>query len=277
MSKIDVIIPIKGRPTMLRDRSLPALIAQSFQDFRVTIVDDGSSATERNEIERTIEEFTFKGLDISLLRNEGKSGAAGARNFGFRHTTSEFILWYDSDDILLEHKLETSLSLIESGQFDLAITRAQHIVDGQLTESYWGEPQAPNRGLYEYHFPFQTMCALYRRSFLNEKFLFWDETLIVCNDLEFSNKVLLASDNWVYSPRTTAHYYVPTKRSGSIGSFSTIEKLTQQKVAISRIVTLASERELRFSTKSKVQIQRKKLSLMKERIKLLLTRRVPNS
>ena len=138
MNSIDVIIPVKGRPNSLLERSLPSLINQSFKDFKVTIVDDKSPEGDLQQILSIAAEYRNKGLDIDVLQNEGAAGAAGARNFGLDCTSCEFILWFDSDDILLGNKLELSLKLIHSGNFDLAITRAQHVLHGNLINEFWG-------------------------------------------------------------------------------------------------------------------------------------------
>ena len=87
MSSIDIIIPIKGRPELLHDRSLPSLLAQNLQTFKVTIVDDGSTQREFQQVEGIVEGYRQKGMHISVLQNQGASGAAGARNFGFEATS----------------------------------------------------------------------------------------------------------------------------------------------------------------------------------------------
>ncbi|MDC3198082.1 glycosyltransferase family 2 protein [bacterium] len=265
MSKIDIIIPIKGRPAMLRERSLPALQSQTIQDFKVTIVDDGSSPDDFVEINQIIGEFCRTGMDVKLLKNIGNPGAAGARNFGFNNTSSKYVLWYDSDDILLDNKLETSLALIASSNFDFAITRAQHVRDGELINEYWGEPQAPNRGKYEYHFPHQTMCALYHRQFLIDQDIKWNETINVMDDWAFSNEAILTSHNWVFSPVVTAHYFVPTEQSGSIGSKLTPSKIDSQKRAIQKIANEVFTKNLEFSAFSQIRINKHLISLFMSR------------
>ena len=87
MSSIDIIIPIKGRPELLHDRSLRSLLAQTIQTFKVTIVDDGSTQGELEQIEEIAEEYRQKGLTIDVIKNGRSSGAAGARNFGFESTS----------------------------------------------------------------------------------------------------------------------------------------------------------------------------------------------
>ena len=247
MSLIDIIIPIKGRPELLQDRSLPSLLVQTLQTFKVTIVDDGSTKEESQQIEEIAREYRQRGLNIQVIQNGGSPGAAGARNFGFESTSADYVLWFDSDDILLKNKLELSMSLITSGHYDLAITRAQHIAGSNLINEFWGEPTAPNRGTYEFHFPYQTMCALYRRQFLLQKKIRWNESNNLNDDWEISNEVLLTTNKWVYSPDVTAHYFVPTSESGSIGSRLTKSKIESQKQALSRIKALLTDAQLTYT------------------------------
>lgn len=253
MNRIDVIIPVKRRPQLLRERCLPSLLHQTMQDFKVTIIDDGSDEKDFQQIQSTVEDYRNKGLYIDVHKNNGSSGAAGARNFGLECTSGEFVLWFDSDDVLLANKLELSLKLIQSGNFDLAITRAQHILHGELTNEFWGEPVAPNRGKYQFHFPFQTMCALYRRSFLQKSETRWREDISMMNDWVFSNEVLLKTDNWVYSPEITAHYFVPTSTSGSIGSLLTKKKIQSQKTALKDISKMLRSKNLNYSKVSRIR------------------------
>lgn len=261
MSSIDIIIPIKGRPEMLQERSLPSLLNQSFQDFQVTVVDDGSSEEDFQRIQTFTHAFSQKGLNMRVIRNEGRPGAAGARNFGLDATSSPYVLWFDSDDILLENKLQLSIGLIVSGNHDLAITRAQHILDSQLINEFWGEPVAPNRGTYEFHFPYQTMCALYRRSFLASSHIRWNENNNLNDDWEISNEVLLKTDNWVFSPVVTAHYFVPTSESRSIGSRLTKKKIQSQKQALKRVNSLLTNAELTYNLVGNAKRLRLQLSL----------------
>ena len=261
MSSIDIIIPIKGRPEMLQERSLSSLLNQTFQDFQVTVVDDGSSDEDFQRIQIISDAFSKNGLNMRVIRNEGRSGAAGARNYGLDATSSPYVLWFDSDDILLENKLQLSIILIESGNHDLAITRAQHILHSQLINEFWGEPVAPNRGTYEFHFPYQTMCALYRRSFLEKSHTKWHEDIEMMNDWLFSNEVLLKTDNWVFSPVVTSHYFVPTSESGSIGSRLTKRKIQSQKRVFQAFKTILDNKKMNYSKTGRLKLINYRLRL----------------
>lgn len=266
MSLIDIIIPIKGRPELLQDRSLPSLLAQTLQTFRVTIVDDGSTLEDFQKIQDLVGPYRQKGLNIDVIQNGGSPGAAGARNFGFESTSADYVLWFDSDDILLKNKLELSMNLIKSGPYDVAITRAQHIVDSALTDEFWGEPVAPNRGAYKFHFPYQTMCALYRRSFLELREIKWHEDIEMMNDWLFSNEVILKTNNWVFSPDVTAQYFVPTSASESIGSILTKNKIHSQQMALLRIQSLIQDQNLKFDLISKIKLARLSIELKRQEL-----------
>ena len=261
MRSIDIIIPIKGRPELLHERSLPSLLAQTLQTFKVTIVDDGSTLEEFQNIQEIARKFRQKGLKIDVIQNGGSPGAAGARNFGYESTSADYVLWFDSDDILLQDKLEASVSLIESGNFNLAITRAQHVLDSNLINSFWGEPVAPNRGTYEFHFPYQTMCALYRRSFLQTREIKWHEDINMMDDWLFSNEVILKTNDWVFSPEVTAHYFVPTSRSGSIGSRLTNAKIQSQRRAFQKIQKVLDNQNMSYSQVARLRLLRHRLRL----------------
>ena len=154
MHDIDIIIPVKGRPHVLAERSLPSLRAQTFTSFEVILVDDGSNVTDAQAIQDISSKFAD--LNIRILKNQGESGAAGARNFGFEQSEAPLVLWFDSDDVLLPNKLDLSISLLNDGQHDFAITRAQHVQHGIV--DLLGNPQPPGQGRHAFHFRFKP-CA----------------------------------------------------------------------------------------------------------------------
>lgn len=259
MHEIDVIIPVKGRPEVLSERSLPSLRAQHYTSFQVTIVDDGSTVQESKAIRDTCSEFSD--LNIRILENLGMPGAAGARNFGFEQSEAPYVLWFDSDDVLLPNKLDHSISLIKSGANDFAVSRAQHIVNGSLTNAFWGAPRAPEGGYHSFHFPFQTMCALHSRKFLLKKDIRWNEELNTMNDWEFSNRCVLESRSWTFSNLVTSHYHVPSKTSESLGSNLSSRKIESQKLAMALVSLLMNEKGLVYSKVDQLRVVRHKFYL----------------
>lgn len=88
--KYSVIIPVFNRPEELREL-LESLTRQSFKDFEVLIVEDGS--TRRSE--DVFEEFSGR-LTIRYF-SKPNSGPGPSRNFGFEQAQGQYFVVFDSD------------------------------------------------------------------------------------------------------------------------------------------------------------------------------------
>ncbi|PCJ82687.1 MAG: hypothetical protein COA49_01095 [Bacteroidetes bacterium] len=259
---IDVIIPVKGRPEKLKV-ALDSIYNQKFRDFTITVVNDHSTENDRLEISKLCQKYESI-CEISLIDSIG-SGAAAARNFGFKNTSNPYVLWFDSDDILLPNKLSHDMSLFESNSYDFVVSRAQHLVDGKLIDQFWGELPHGNKGAF--HFPFQTMCALLSREFLMKNGIIWNEDNLSNDDWEFSNTCVLMSDRFAFSNVTTAHYNVPTSKSGSIGSSMNRIKIESQFNAITNITKLQKKLGYKHGLYSRLRILRHRIYLLRTCLK----------
>jgi glycosyltransferase involved in cell wall biosynthesis len=106
-----VIIPVYNRPEELREL-LDSLSAQSFQDFEVIVIEDGSSLTS----ESVCDSFSEK-LNIHYLYQENQ-GQGFARNHGMREAKGSFYVIFDSDVIVPTDYLEKLKKAIESRNLD---------------------------------------------------------------------------------------------------------------------------------------------------------------
>jgi glycosyltransferase involved in cell wall biosynthesis len=104
---VSVIIPTYNRADHV-GRAIRSVLAQSFQEFEVLIVDDGSTDNSEQIIRG------FKDARIFYLRREANGGAAAARNMGIHSARGEHIAFLDSDDEWLPEKLEKQLAKFDS-------------------------------------------------------------------------------------------------------------------------------------------------------------------
>jgi len=252
---IDVIIPVKGRPYKL-GRALHSLEEQTYRAFEVTVVNDHSSQEERSEISKICSEYS----GVINLKDSKGTGAPAARNFGFQKTSNPYVLWFDSDDLLLPNKLEHDIQLFKSNTFDFVVSRAQHLEKGELVDRYWGKAPTSNKG--GFIFPFQTMCALVSRAFIEEKNIRWNEDNLSNDDWEFSNECIIKSERYTFSNTVTAHYNVPDATSGSIGSSLNRIKIESQFMAIENIAQLQKKHDLKPGLYSRMRILRHRLFLL---------------
>lgn len=95
-----IVIPIYNVEQYLKD-SLQSVLLQSFLDFEVLMINDGS---QDNSI-KICHEFTKKDNRFKLINQENR-GLSGARNTGIRHAKGTFIAFLDSDDLWHKDKLK---------------------------------------------------------------------------------------------------------------------------------------------------------------------------
>lgn len=84
-------------------QTLDSIIAQSYQNWEAIIIDDGSSD---NSIE-VGKAYAEKEKNIKFIqRNTKKCGAPVCRNLGIEHSTGDYLIFLDSDDLLADFCLK---------------------------------------------------------------------------------------------------------------------------------------------------------------------------
>jgi glycosyltransferase involved in cell wall biosynthesis len=103
---VSVIIPAYNRATVLR-RAIDSVLRQSFGDFEIIVVDDGSTDGTAAEAAQCTDPR------LSALRHDTNRGAAAARNTGIRAAAGALIAFLDSDDEWLPQKLERQVAALQ--------------------------------------------------------------------------------------------------------------------------------------------------------------------
>jgi glycosyltransferase involved in cell wall biosynthesis len=96
---VTVIIPTYDRAHLI-GRAIQSILNQTYGDFELIVVDDGSS----DNTAEIIHDFNDK--RIKYIRHEKNKGAAAARNTGIESARGTYIAFQDSDDEWFPHKLE---------------------------------------------------------------------------------------------------------------------------------------------------------------------------
>ncbi|MFB5759857.1 glycosyltransferase family 2 protein [Paenibacillus medicaginis] len=99
--KISVIIPMFNTDEYVQE-TIESLLAQTFQDFELILVDDAST-------DKTYEIASFfasRHNQIVLYKQEKNKGVSAARNIGLELARGKYIFFVDSDDTLPEETLE---------------------------------------------------------------------------------------------------------------------------------------------------------------------------
>lgn len=101
-----IIIPVYNKENHIK-ATLESVLNQTFKDFEIIIVNDGSSDNSENKIT----EISDKRIHLHSIMNHGVSYA---RNYGISKATSDLIVFLDADDIWKPFHLEDLKSLYET-------------------------------------------------------------------------------------------------------------------------------------------------------------------
>lgn len=101
---VSVIIPTYNRADLVQE-AVASVLAQSFRDFEVLVVDDGST----DGTEAALAPYASR---LRLLRRESRGGVSAARNTGIKAARGEWLAFLDSDDLWLPDKLSRQLAYL---------------------------------------------------------------------------------------------------------------------------------------------------------------------
>ena len=187
MPRVSVIIPSYNRGDLL-PRAVNSVLAQTFVDFELIIVDDASTDNTEAIV------AGFSDPRVRYLKHGVNRYAAGARNTGMEEACGEFIAFLDSDDKWLPHKLSNQVSQLDAAGPDwvAGYTGALVNMKGGVNEHSETRPEYKGDVLPDFllgRFTIWTPTFIFRRDLLDEVGLF-DTNLIRGEDVDFYLRVL---------------------------------------------------------------------------------------
>jgi glycosyltransferase involved in cell wall biosynthesis len=108
MPRVGVIIPVYNGALYI-DKCIQSVLAQTFQDFEIVVVDDGST----DNTAQVVQAISDTRVEYVYQANRGPSAA---RNTGIRCSRGDFIAFLDSDDLWLPSKLEKQLQCFNQAE-----------------------------------------------------------------------------------------------------------------------------------------------------------------
>jgi glycosyltransferase involved in cell wall biosynthesis len=106
MPRVSVIIPTYNRAALASD-AIRSVLSGSYADFEVVVVDDGST-------DCTCDVVAALGDPRIVYRYQENAGLAIARNTGASAATGEYLVFLDSDDLLMPHALEAGVACLDA-------------------------------------------------------------------------------------------------------------------------------------------------------------------
>ena len=114
---VSIVIPAYNVAPYIAE-TLDGVLAQTFTDFEVIVINDGSR--DEDELERALAPYLDR---ICYVRQEN-SGAAAARNRGVQQARGEYVAFLDGDDVWKPDYLEAQMKFVREGDYDLVYADA---------------------------------------------------------------------------------------------------------------------------------------------------------
>ena len=116
--RLTIGIPVYNTGEFL-DRALGSILASSFQDFEIILVDDSTDKKTTSICEWYKENYDF----ITGIHREGRPGICSARNYALDHARGEWFAFVDADDIVHPLMFEKLMNAAEEYDTDIAISQ----------------------------------------------------------------------------------------------------------------------------------------------------------
>lgn len=126
--QVSVIIPCYNRAYIIR-RAINSVLHQTFQDFEIIVVDDGST----DNTEEIIREFQENDRRIRYFCHDKNKGGSSARNTGIKLAKGQYIAFLDSDDEWLPSHLHRKVELIKEMGVDGLIGSFYTVVNSKYS------------------------------------------------------------------------------------------------------------------------------------------------
>jgi GT2 family glycosyltransferase len=213
-SAVTVVIPSWNGRDLLASISLPALAAQSYRDFSIVVVDNGSNDGSASYLESNWPAVTVEALPKNV-------GFAAAVNHAIAASTSEFIALLNNDVELdsrwLEEMVSAARRLPEGGSY---ACRLMNFDDRTLITTvgdcvsrggniFWRGWQERDAGQYDNVEPVFSTCAgaaLYRRQAFETVGPFDEEFFAYLEDVDWGFRAQLAGLPCWYVPSAVAFH-----------------------------------------------------------------------
>lgn len=230
MSQISIIIPVFNVEKYLAD-CLDSVLAQTFEDFEVILVNDGSTDQSPEICRRYVENDSR-----FILLNQKNQGLSAARNFGLMNSNSKYIYFLDSDDWIEKTCLEELIAIAVSGQYDIVVHNVNKIEGGVVNrKKIWTIPG--NKEVTRDDLSGQVLIQpcwawnkLYSREFLIKNKLLFVNGLHY-EDVPFFVECILTAKKIYYTESYLINYRV--SREGSITTekgFKSLDILRVEKI-----------------------------------------------
>ena len=234
--KLSVIVPVYNVEQYIRP-CVQSVYMQGLpeDDFELILVNDGT----RDSSFEVIKDIISSHNNIVVLE-QSNQGLSAARNLGLLRASGQYVLFLDSDDLLIENTLSYLLSLTNEDLVDLliagfvkmdnseinlgrSIMPVEYVIEKKNASEYFLQDFNP-RQCYVWR-------SIYRKRFLDENKLRFMPG-IYFEDVPFTTECLIKAEKCI---KTTLIFYVYRQRENSIVSSISLKKIFDFNTVIAKL------------------------------------------
>ena len=212
---ISIIVPVYGTEKYLR-RCLDSILAQTFQDFELILVDDGSYDSSAD----ICDEYTLRDKRIRIIHQSNR-GQSSARNIALDIANGKYIYFCDSDDWIELNLLEEVYNRIITDNAD--IVRLSDVVEYgnkslkttfkyiDFCESISTSKEKKDfilNKLLTYTFGWETCLSLFSSTIIFNNDICFPEGINIAEDLYFHINFIFFANKISGFNKHLYHYYI---------------------------------------------------------------------
>lgn len=187
---ISVVIPVFNGEESLK-RCIDSVIADPWPNKEI-IIDDGSTDSTAH----LSAQFALDYPQLIQFHTQENAGANSARNNGLNIATGKYVQFLDADDELTNSKLHRSLVIFsQNPQLCCVYTDATLVIDGVAGKLISADHNSiallADHSAHQFTCALQTNLPIWKRQFLIDNALFWNETLPCWQESEYHVRILL--------------------------------------------------------------------------------------
>ena len=214
MTEFSIIVPVYNVENYLK-RCLDSIKAQTYADYEVILIDDGSLDASGSICDAYVEQDNrFK-----VIHKEN-GGLAAARNTGLGAAVGKYIVFLDSDDDLEKEALTKIRETMNNGCYDIGSFAARRIdekrhflyelrFDDMVGERVF-DSKSRERFLWQdflqYKAGWEVCFHVFRRDIIETHHIRFDEQVKYAEDIPFTFRYMLYVCRWVKMPDILYNY-----------------------------------------------------------------------
>lgn len=247
--KVSILIPCYNSESFIRE-TISSCLSQTYNNIEIIIVDDGSTDLTLDVLE---EYKTDKKIQVFCQTN---SGACRARNVAFEHSSGDYIIYLDADDVINPIFVEKHVAILQTAHKDTISFCPWDRFRQSLEEAYF-----PHLEIYKnYDSAFQLLLDMWTSGSMLQTSCYmtsrqlimksggWNESILKNQDGEFFSRILMLAQNAVFVSEARVYYRT--------GDYITVSKGNSKKKIASMLDTFILYKKSALAHEDSIQVRR---------------------